>query len=843
MAAGPPGGESSPQQESDAFRADAFIRYYAENWRTPKTRDWVEKLSPLLKSAIRMSDARLEVALTAARAYDTLGALIYTQTAGDLVQHAITIANDRSHKQGDIVNVLTNHLGQLTLFLRRLQEAWRSYAHLSRAVSGPALVRFVDRLRETAGDEASSSPDGSAARRADNEATAATGTRARRPAAVAGGGADPACTELRLVGKNCVFFDDLIGMETPKEHIRVEFIQPMLFPALAQKESKGFMLYGPPGTGKTMLMKASLSELNTQLERVAQEGERPDRFFLLEMRADEVKDKYVGGTEQKIRAKFKCAEDLARTYEGENQGTTARSVVLIDEAETLAGTRASDNGGGGGGNSVQALLVNMDGIASSAYVSVVIATNLPEKIDSAVRRRMRFEVFVDLPQVQDIRALVFRRLVDFTVWDLMTNPRVANADLCEPGNGFVDLLEFLFDNGETVEALMNGDLRKIPVSEEDGAKLGLQKLIEMAWTSLEDKDEENENKNVPQSLFETHASNSDVDMFMTLLFNTAGAEALEHRLFFLAEFPCAPNEEGQECSRPLLVDPGLAPLSKLNLFYNVNKENPWTKQTSDNDVPIVRRWKEPPKEGDYTQHLNKYVYTRNGVEKTLWFADVAPQEGTYVMYLYNYDDDNGDITLYERNTGKIEDLKFQDDGGSISYNFGNDQGSTLTLTKVDPGNFTSASGVFSNQKRMPCLYVNDKTFDFLWMIPEGALEGKTYQPPSWVRERVRTFTISEQTVQRVQKTSTSSFDPKMYEQIAGYAQRKGLAVTHSEILQTASGSENAQGRAANSRFPSTTVPRRRRPRTGGRATADGNHNDDDDDEESDTEPRWLRPGW
>lgn len=174
-----------------------------------------------------------------------------------------------------------------------------------------------------------------------------------------------------------VTFDQLAGLKAEKEQLRVGYIYPNQYKGLfGGGVSRGVLMFGPPGTGKTLLAKAATSELSDTAFFTATPGE--------------IKGKYVGETEKRIRELFVCAgeflERKSRRYKS--------AVIFMDEFDGLAADRES---GPNAGDSVNEFLQNMDGLKSNAKVSVLAATNYPWSIDDAILRRFDTRVFVDLP--------------------------------------------------------------------------------------------------------------------------------------------------------------------------------------------------------------------------------------------------------------------------------------------------------------------------------------------------------------------------------------------------------------------------------------------------------------
>ncbi len=176
-------------------------------------------------------------------------------------------------------------------------------------------------------------------------------------------------------------FEAVAGCNEAKEEVSeiVEFLKdPTRFRSTGGRMPKGVLLVGPPGTGKTMLAKA-----------VA--GEAQANFYSLS--GSDFVELYVGVGAARVRSLFKKARE------------TAPSIIFIDEIDAVGRTRASGEAGGGAGQehdqTLNALLVAMDGFDSDDAVVVFGATNRPETIDRALMRPGRFDrqVSVALPDL------------------------------------------------------------------------------------------------------------------------------------------------------------------------------------------------------------------------------------------------------------------------------------------------------------------------------------------------------------------------------------------------------------------------------------------------------------
>jgi cell division protease FtsH len=172
-------------------------------------------------------------------------------------------------------------------------------------------------------------------------------------------------------------FADIAGVDEAKAELQeiVEFLRdPKAFHALGAKVPKGILLHGPPGTGKTLLAKAVATESGAQ--------------FFAQSAASFV-EMFAGLGAARIRRLFA----IARKHEP--------AIIFIDELDAVGGRRGMDISGEKD-QTLNQLLVEMDGFSSSGRVVVIAASNLLEKLDPALLRPGRFDrqVFVVPPDVK-----------------------------------------------------------------------------------------------------------------------------------------------------------------------------------------------------------------------------------------------------------------------------------------------------------------------------------------------------------------------------------------------------------------------------------------------------------
>jgi len=183
-----------------------------------------------------------------------------------------------------------------------------------------------------------------------------------------------------------VSFADVAGADEAKEELQeiIEFLKdPQKFARLGGRLPKGVLLVGPPGTGKTLLAKA-----------VAGEAGRP--FF--QMSGSDFVEMFVGVGASRVRDLF------------EQGKTHAPCIIFVDEIDAVGRHRGAGLGGGHDEReqTLNALLVEMDGFESNEGVILLAATNRPDVLDPALLRPGRFDrqVVVDAPDVKGREAIL-----------------------------------------------------------------------------------------------------------------------------------------------------------------------------------------------------------------------------------------------------------------------------------------------------------------------------------------------------------------------------------------------------------------------------------------------------
>jgi len=183
-----------------------------------------------------------------------------------------------------------------------------------------------------------------------------------------------------------VTFEDVAGLDEAKEEVMevVDFLKhPKKYTALGGKIPKGVLLVGPPGTGKTLLAKA-----------VAGEAGVP--FFSIS--GSDFVEMFVGVGASRVRDLFKQAREKAPC------------IVFIDEIDAIGRARGRSTMQGGNDereNTLNQLLVEMDGFSTDKGVILMAATNRPDVLDNALLRPGRFDrqIGVDLPDLKGREAI------------------------------------------------------------------------------------------------------------------------------------------------------------------------------------------------------------------------------------------------------------------------------------------------------------------------------------------------------------------------------------------------------------------------------------------------------
>jgi cell division protease FtsH len=189
--------------------------------------------------------------------------------------------------------------------------------------------------------------------------------------------------QIKPASASAVRWEDVAGVEESKDELRevVEFLRdPKRFRKLGARVPKGILLHGPPGTGKTLLAKAVAHESKAE-------------FFA--QSASSFVEMFAGLGAARIRRLFRQARKQAP------------AIVFIDELDAVGATRGKDISGEKD-QTLNQLLVELDGFDERDEIVVIAASNLLEKLDSALLRPGRFDrqIFVAPPDLKGRRSIL-----------------------------------------------------------------------------------------------------------------------------------------------------------------------------------------------------------------------------------------------------------------------------------------------------------------------------------------------------------------------------------------------------------------------------------------------------
>ena len=254
-----------------------------------------------------------------------------------------------------------------------------------------------------------------------------------------GGGAGPmqfgkARAKLAQYGKYRVTFNDVAGADEEKAELQeiVEFLKnPQKFVQIGARIPKGVLLVGPPGTGKTLIAKAVAGEAGVPF---------------LSISGSDFVELYVGVGASRVRDLFEQAKK------------NAPAIVFIDEIDAVGRQRGAGLGGGHDEReqTLNQLLVEMDGFGANEGVIVIAATNRKDILDNALLRPGRFDrqVYVGAPDVKGREAIlkVHARNKQF-------DPDVKFSDIAKTTAGFTGAdLENLLNEAALLAARRNKKL-------------------------------------------------------------------------------------------------------------------------------------------------------------------------------------------------------------------------------------------------------------------------------------------------------------------------------------------------------------------------------------------------
>ena len=186
--------------------------------------------------------------------------------------------------------------------------------------------------------------------------------------------------------KNRITFKEVAGLKEAKEELKeiVDFLKhPKKFLEIGARIPRGVLLMGPPGTGKTLLARATAGESSVPFFHIA---------------ASEFVEMFVGVGASRVRDLFVTAKKAAP------------SIIFVDEIDAVGRERGAGLGGGHDEReqTLNQILVEMDGFERDSNVIVIAATNRPDILDRALLRPGRFDrqIILDMPDINDRKEIL-----------------------------------------------------------------------------------------------------------------------------------------------------------------------------------------------------------------------------------------------------------------------------------------------------------------------------------------------------------------------------------------------------------------------------------------------------
>ncbi|KAG0225352.1 hypothetical protein BGX31_007675 [Mortierella sp. GBA43] len=246
----------------------------------------------------------------------------------------------------------------------------------------------------------------------------------------------PSQTEFEPSSDNNVKFSDVQGVDESKQELEeiVEFLKdPNKYNQLGGKLPKGVLLTGPPGTGKTMLARAVAGEAGVPF------------FFMSGSEFDEM---YVGVGARRVRELF----DMLVIRITAAARSRAPSIVFIDELDAI-GARRNPKDQTYMKQTLNQLLVELDGFSQTEGVIIIAATNFPELLDKALVRPGRFDRHVNVP-LPDVRGRM--QILKHHLKNINTSPAVDISVVARgtPGFSGADLANLI--NQAAIQASREG---------------------------------------------------------------------------------------------------------------------------------------------------------------------------------------------------------------------------------------------------------------------------------------------------------------------------------------------------------------------------------------------------
>lgn len=232
-------------------------------------------------------------------------------------------------------------------------------------------------------------------------------------------------------------FKDVAGNENAKEEVLefVDFLKnPKKYQALGARVPRGALLVGPPGTGKTLLAKAVAGEAGVPFVTTS---------------GSEFVEMFVGVGASRVRDLFKTAREKAP------------SIVFIDEIDAVGKKRGGRMGGGNEerDNTLNQLLVEMDGFSTDSSVIVLAATNRADSLDAALMRPGRFDrqIEIVLPTIKEREQIFNVHLKKIKCDPKLTKEEYARKlAALTPGFSGADIMN-ICNEGAIITARRNGE--------------------------------------------------------------------------------------------------------------------------------------------------------------------------------------------------------------------------------------------------------------------------------------------------------------------------------------------------------------------------------------------------
>lgn len=232
-------------------------------------------------------------------------------------------------------------------------------------------------------------------------------------------------------------FKDVAGNENAKEEVLefVDFLKnPKKYQALGARVPRGALLVGPPGTGKTLLAKAVAGEAGVPFVTTS---------------GSEFVEMFVGVGASRVRDLFKTAREKAP------------SIVFIDEIDAVGKKRGGRMGGGNEerDNTLNQLLVEMDGFSTDSSVIVLAATNRADSLDQALMRPGRFDrqIEITLPSIKEREQIFNVHLKKIKCDAKLTKEEYARKlAALTPGFSGADIMN-ICNEGAIITARRNGE--------------------------------------------------------------------------------------------------------------------------------------------------------------------------------------------------------------------------------------------------------------------------------------------------------------------------------------------------------------------------------------------------